>query len=228
MSDPPAPSPANNASYGSPGIETTNTGTVYRVLEDGTKVIAPSRRPDGTLRKPIRVKAGYTPLEENVYKGPAVQRAFHDALASNRIPGLSEPAPPPKNAREALRSAAKPVNSGYPPGYVPDVPAPKPTTKVLAKAKAKPAKAPPEPSQAVPPATQQTEGATEVAKTAPPEKKVRNLRKKLAEITALEEKLRRDGADNLLAEERQKISRKSDVEAEIKELEAEFTHLRVQ
>ncbi|KAI5071666.1 hypothetical protein GOP47_0013917 [Adiantum capillus-veneris] len=35
-----------------------------RPLKDGERLLAPSRRPDGTLRKPIRIRAGYTPQDE--------------------------------------------------------------------------------------------------------------------------------------------------------------------
>ena len=42
--------------------------------DNGLQVIAGSRRPDGTYRKPVRVRAGYTPLEENLYKGPEAQQ----------------------------------------------------------------------------------------------------------------------------------------------------------
>eukprot|EP00250_Pteridium_aquilinum_P000238 c10261_g1_i1 orf=568-1245(-) len=40
----------------SPGLD--------RPLKDGERLLAPSRRPDGTLRKPIRIRAGYTPQDE--------------------------------------------------------------------------------------------------------------------------------------------------------------------
>lgn len=32
--------------------------------EKGERILGPTRRPDGTLRKPIRIRAGYTPQEE--------------------------------------------------------------------------------------------------------------------------------------------------------------------
>ncbi|CAE8732544.1 unnamed protein product, partial [Polarella glacialis] len=104
-------------------VQTTNTGSVYHVQEDGSKVIAPTRRPDGTLRKPVRVRAGYTPLEENTYKGPEVQQRF----ASRGIPGMgpSEPAPE-RSSRPASGGGYVP---GFPPGYVPE-------PKAKAKAKA--------------------------------------------------------------------------------------------
>lgn len=35
-----------------------------RPLKDGERLLAPTRRPDGTMRKPIRIRAGYTPQDE--------------------------------------------------------------------------------------------------------------------------------------------------------------------
>ncbi|MCL7030203.1 hypothetical protein MKW94_004140 [Papaver nudicaule] len=35
-----------------------------KTLKEGERVLAPTRRPDGTLRKEIRIRAGYTPQDE--------------------------------------------------------------------------------------------------------------------------------------------------------------------
>ncbi|XXG87211.1 hypothetical protein AAC387_Pa11g1955 [Persea americana] len=35
-----------------------------KTQKEGERILAPTRRPDGTLRKPIRIRAGYVPQEE--------------------------------------------------------------------------------------------------------------------------------------------------------------------
>lgn len=35
-----------------------------KTLKEGERILAPTRRPDGTLRKPIKIRAGYVPQEE--------------------------------------------------------------------------------------------------------------------------------------------------------------------
>ncbi|KAG9451800.1 hypothetical protein H6P81_004704 [Aristolochia fimbriata] len=35
-----------------------------RTLKEGERILAPTRRPDGTLRKPIRIRPGYVPQDE--------------------------------------------------------------------------------------------------------------------------------------------------------------------
>jgi partner of Y14 and mago protein len=45
----------------------------YVVTEDGEKVLPGSRRPDGTIRKERRIRAGYVPQDEQpVYQSGGV------------------------------------------------------------------------------------------------------------------------------------------------------------
>ncbi|KAI4299030.1 hypothetical protein L6164_032525 [Bauhinia variegata] len=47
----------------------TQLAELSKTLKEGERILAPTRRPDGTLRKPIRIRAGYVPQEEvAIYK----------------------------------------------------------------------------------------------------------------------------------------------------------------
>ncbi|KAL6517693.1 hypothetical protein OROMI_033394 [Orobanche minor] len=53
-------------SNGSGGTEdaTQLTDELGKTLKDGERILGPTRRPDGTFRKPIRIRAGYVPQDE--------------------------------------------------------------------------------------------------------------------------------------------------------------------
>lgn len=55
------------AGPGSSGGGSDQSNSPVRILsipKEGERIIAPSRRPDGTLRKAIRIRAGYVAQEE--------------------------------------------------------------------------------------------------------------------------------------------------------------------
>ncbi|XP_039830374.1 partner of Y14 and mago-like isoform X1 [Panicum virgatum] len=66
------------------------------IPKEGERIIAPTRRPDGTLRKAIRIRAGYVPQEEvAIYQskgalmrksGPDVPPGYDPALAVDAKP----------------------------------------------------------------------------------------------------------------------------------------------
>ncbi|KHN28131.1 Partner of Y14 and mago [Glycine soja] len=43
---------------------TKQIAELSKSLKEGERIVGPTRRPDGTLRKPIRIRAGYTPQDE--------------------------------------------------------------------------------------------------------------------------------------------------------------------
>ncbi|PIA47303.1 hypothetical protein AQUCO_01400162v1 [Aquilegia coerulea] len=46
------------------GTKEEQLNRIGKTLKEGERILAPTRRPDGTLRKPIRIRAGYTPQDE--------------------------------------------------------------------------------------------------------------------------------------------------------------------
>lgn len=55
-----------NTSLGEGGEELRlkQMAELSKTLKEGERILAPTRRPDGTLRKPIRIRAGYVPQDE--------------------------------------------------------------------------------------------------------------------------------------------------------------------
>lgn len=49
---------------GGGGEQLEKMAELSKTLKDGERILAPTRRPDGTLRKPIRIRAGYFPQDE--------------------------------------------------------------------------------------------------------------------------------------------------------------------
>ncbi|CAK9151199.1 unnamed protein product [Ilex paraguariensis] len=61
-----ASSACNGGGGGGGGEEDVNklAAQLSKTLKEGERILAPTRRPDGTLRKPIRIRAGYVPQDE--------------------------------------------------------------------------------------------------------------------------------------------------------------------
>ncbi|KAJ4717042.1 partner of Y14 and mago-like [Melia azedarach] len=55
---------SNGGGGGGEEDELRKMAELSKTLKEGERIVAPTRRPDGTLRKPIRIRAGYVPQEE--------------------------------------------------------------------------------------------------------------------------------------------------------------------
>ncbi|GLC46630.1 hypothetical protein PLESTB_001761500 [Pleodorina starrii] len=193
--------------------------TEASVLETGEKVIAGSVRPDGTVRKERRIRAGYVPQDEqpvyqsrgtlakqNVPTCPGMDEAEVAALKQQAAKGkkpssAASQAPKPKPA-PASRSTATAA----------------PSTSAAVAAAPLPAAAAPQPPAAVPPLE------PEDAKVAL-EKQIRNLKKKIRQCSDLAEKKQAGAA--LDTDQEEKLARSAAWELEVQQLEAELGKLRV-
>ncbi|XP_032517739.2 partner of Y14 and mago [Danaus plexippus] len=179
--------------------------TAYQHDADGAKFIPATQRPDGTWRKPRRIKDGYVPQEEvPLYESKGKQ---FKARQSTGLPvGL-----PPEIAAEAKKSkkgVIQPI-----PGMIINVEKKKKKKKTgVDEAAEKLSKLTTceiiEPSFKTAPST-----------TTDPAKRLKNLKKKLRDIETLEEKIKSGSLKNPDKEQKEKITKKSEIVKEIELLE---------
>ncbi|PNW82445.1 hypothetical protein CHLRE_06g279250v5 [Chlamydomonas reinhardtii] len=177
--------------------------------ETGEKVIAGSVRPDGTVRKERRIRAGYTPQDEQ----PVYQSRGTVAKASiPTCPGMDEA------EVAALKAAAskgkKPASSGQP-----AAPKPKPAASA---APSKPATAAAAAAPATKPAVEAPPAAPEDPKVAL-EKQIRNLGKKVRQCAEIAEK--KAGGAKLDPDQESKLAKSLEWQQEIKQLEEQLAKL---
>ncbi|XP_072949624.1 partner of Y14 and mago [Epargyreus clarus] len=184
--------------------------TAYEHDADGSKFIPATQRPDGTWRKPRRVRDGYVPQEEvPLYESKGKQFA---ARQNTGLPvGLT-----PEIVAEAQKQ--RKGNTQGVPGMINNVEKKKKKKKSgVDEAAEKLAKCEIiEPTFSSPP----SQPSNNVASTqADPIKRLKNLRKKLREIETLEEKIKTGVLKTPDKEQKDKISKKHDILNEINILE---------
>lgn len=201
--------------------------TVIEKTEEGSFIPA-SQRPDGSWRKPRRVKEGYIPQEEvPLYESKGKQWASKKPMYPVGLdPALIK-------AHEAAKASKNPI-----PGMVIDTNSGK-SKKKKKKKSSDTSKEVGKPSELTPanmPSAQNTKlesekksnnetntnvasSNTSAAVTTDPAKRLKNLRKKLREIEAIEKKISNGEIKAPDKDQKEKVSRKPDVLSEIMALE---------
>ncbi|KAL6263448.1 partner of Y14 and mago [Pogonomyrmex barbatus] len=209
--------------------------STYIKDETGTFIPA-SQRPDGTWRKQRRVKDGYIPQEEvplyeskgkQLVKKPlypvgaspefiAEHKAKLEALAAKNkvIPGAQAKTQEgsKKKKKKSKSKTVEPVTEGLSKITITEPEfhkeAPTHTDKILSVTK----------QITTNNVTKENLNATQ--KTTDPQKRLKNLRKKIREIEVLEDKIKTGALKNPDKEILDKVARKTEISKEIKRLEA--------
>ncbi|XP_014472936.1 PREDICTED: partner of Y14 and mago isoform X2 [Dinoponera quadriceps] len=215
--------------------------SAYIKDESGGTFIPASQRPDGTWRKPRRVKDGYIPQEEvplyeskgkQLIKKPlypvgaspefiAEHKAKQEALAAKNKATPGTQAKTQEGSKKKKKKSKSKAGESI-------------TLKALTEGLSNMTTAEPEFPKAVPAHNDKSlytakpiitntiikdNAETSQKATADPQKRLKNLRKKVREIEALEEKIKAGSLKNPEKEILDKVARKIEISKEIKRLE---------
>ncbi|XP_013186945.2 partner of Y14 and mago [Amyelois transitella] len=184
--------------------------TAYVHDADGCKFIPATQRPDGTWRKPRKIKEGYVPQEEvPLYesKGKQFKARQTTGLPVGLTPEIVAESQRPKKSQSGV---IQPI-----PGMIINVEKKKKKKKTGAEEAAeKLAKC-----EITEPVFNTPSSQPTATVQSDPAKRLKNLRKKLRDIEALQEKIQTGSLKNPDKDQKEKISKKKEILREIELLE---------
>ncbi|KAK4424374.1 Partner of Y14 and mago [Sesamum alatum] len=98
------------ASSGNGGAEdaTELAAELGKTLKEGERILTPTPRPDGTLRKPIRIRAGYVPQDEvAIYQSKGAIWRKEMSATQEVPPGYDQVVEPKPKSKSAKRNERK-------------------------------------------------------------------------------------------------------------------------
>ncbi|GAA5829719.1 hypothetical protein JCM5353_005207 [Sporobolomyces roseus] len=192
--------------------------------QDGQRVIASTRRPDGTFRPEIKVRPGYTPQEDvSLFRSTKQKELDHHKATKGTVPGLK----PNAMVQNALRGATQAGGGGLSRSQKKNAKRKEKETGEEVKdswdnddeeeGESKSTTTGKETNPKLPPPVSDTTTSIETTTTEDRAKRLRNLKKKLKQTQQLREK--EDGGASLGDAEKEKVNKMSELEDEIAKLE---------
>eukprot|EP01057_Protomagalhaensia_wolfi_P000940 Protomagalhaensia_wolfi_Nauph_80__939@NODE_1541_length_1480_cov_45_666898_g1196_i0_p1_GENE_NODE_1541_length_1480_cov_45_666898_g1196_i0NODE_1541_length_1480_cov_45_666898_g1196_i0_p1_ORF_typecomplete_len203_score45_92Magobind/PF09282_10/1e13bZIP_Maf/PF03131_17/0_58_NODE_1541_length_1480_cov_45_666898_g1196_i04191027 len=191
-------------------VERSGAGETYIINEKGEKLIAATRRPDGSIRKAIKVRPGFMPIEERerfVSRGTAIRRGIEEARVM-----------PPGVTPEMMKQPAE---------------AKKPRKKKAAKPEAAPFfeiiedTSSPQKKEEKQPAASARATLPPVARDIPTlQQRQKLLRNKLNDAKILQRRLNQ--GQQLLENQEEKVKRIPVFEEELRELEVKLAEMKIE
>uniref|UniRef100_A0A383VQF8 WIBG Mago-binding domain-containing protein n=1 Tax=Tetradesmus obliquus TaxID=3088 RepID=A0A383VQF8_TETOB len=205
----------------------------YVINENGEKVLAGSRRPDGTIRKERRIRAGYTPQDEQptyqstgaMWKQGVPKCPGLDSSAAAAASASAKSKAAKKNEKRKAKKADGPAggDDAAAPSSSTQAAAPKPAaaaTAASSSAASSTAAAAPAAAAAAPAAAAAAEGPAAVL-----DRQIKALSKKVRQCQALN--TRAAAGEALSAQEQEKLGKMPGWQEEIKDLEHQLAKMLV-